>query len=94
MTASILRTSNTNEGTDLCLTSITGACWMVSCTGCGEWYHEECVPIPKQVWRKTQNMSDIVTTADYIIVYNFLIIQDLKNVKGCRDGMPKSMQTR
>ena len=25
---------------------------MVSCTGCGEWYHEECMPIPKQVWRK------------------------------------------
>ena len=25
---------------------------MVSCTGCGEWYHEECVPIPKQVWRR------------------------------------------
>ena len=29
-------------------------------TGCGEWYHEECVPIPKQVWRKKQSMSGIV----------------------------------
>ena len=27
----------------------------------------------------------------HIQTYN---IQDLKNVKGCRDGMPKSMQTR
>ena len=26
---------------------------MVSCTGgCGEWYNEECMPIPKQVRRK------------------------------------------
>ena len=25
---------------------------MVSCSGCREWYHEECMPIPKQVWRQ------------------------------------------
>ena len=25
---------------------------MVSCTGCGECYNEECMPVPKQVWRK------------------------------------------
>ena len=26
---------------------------LVSCAaGCGEWYHEECMPIPKQVLKK------------------------------------------
>ena len=40
---------------------------MVSCTGCGEWYREECMPIPKQVWRK--NISDTVATAKYSRVY-------------------------
>ena len=34
---------------------------MVSCTGCREWYNEECMPIPKQVWRK--NISGTVATA-------------------------------
>ena len=38
---------------------------MVSCTGCREWYHEECMPISKQVWQKIQNISGTVTTAKY-----------------------------
>ena len=37
---------------------------MVSCTGCGEWYNEECMPIPKQVRRKKiKNISGTVATA-------------------------------
>ena len=40
---------------------------MISCNGCGEWYNEECMPIPKQVWRK--NISGTVATAKYSRVY-------------------------
>ena len=46
---------------------------MVSCTGCGEWYHE-CMPIPKQVWRRNSKYECIVTTAEYNIVYNIVYI--------------------
>ena len=38
-------------------------------------------------------MKPVSTTVESIII----VLQDLKNiknVKGCRDGMPKSMQTR
>ena len=31
----------------------------------------------------------------YLRLYQYLIdLKNIKNVKGCRDGMPKSMQTR
>ena len=29
-----------------------------------------------------------------VLVLNYTRLKNIKNVKGCRDGMPKSMQTR
>ena len=47
---------------------------MISCNGCGEWYNEECMPIPKQVWRKnSKNISGTVATAKYSRVYSIIL---------------------
>ena len=47
--------------------STKGGGTTVSCTGCGEWYHEEHMLIPCKT--SLENMSGLVTTAEYIRVY-------------------------
>ena len=46
---------------------------MVSCTECGEWYHEEGMPYQNKFGEKTQSMSGIVTTVEYILLCTHLL---------------------
>ena len=43
------------------------------------------------VWDGSQHNRYRCTTGRYIYIQD---LKNIKNVKGCRDGMPKSMQTR
>ena len=58
--------------------------------------YQSFIPEVKYTMPLTNINSDWMSNASsgLCIIYTIQDLKNIKNVKGCRDGMPKSMQTR